>query len=65
MFERPTLDYRAFPHFEVRNSLEAQTEQLLRGFDGVNRSEWAGHLTSDCAKRLLDSLGLFLPEGNK
>jgi hypothetical protein len=27
IFEQPTLDYRAFPHFEVRNSLEAQTEQ--------------------------------------
>jgi len=27
MFEQPALDYREFPHFEVRNSLEAQTEQ--------------------------------------
>jgi hypothetical protein len=25
MFEQPALDYREFPHFEVRNSLEAQT----------------------------------------
>src|SRR5215475_10115054 len=27
MFEQPAPDYRVFPHFGVRNSLEAQTEQ--------------------------------------
>jgi hypothetical protein len=65
MFEQPTLDYREFPHFEVRNSLEAQTEQCAARLQRRNiELNGARHLTSDCAKRLLDSLGLFLPEGN-
>lgn len=59
-------NYREFPHFDVRNSLEAQTEQCAARLQRRSiELNGARHLTSDCAKRLLDSLGLFLPEGNK
>src|SRR4029434_489403 len=56
MFEQSRLDYREFPHFGVRNSLEPQTEQCaarLRRGKSISR---AGQLTSDCAKRVLNSL---------
>src|SRR5262245_22030990 len=63
MFEQPTLDYREFPHFEVRKSFRNANgnkgSERLHRFDGAASISMAGHLTSDCDKRLLDSLGLF------